>query len=117
MIRAGPVSGTPLFAFHKPRDFFRLARFDLRTPAEFLEQWVRILFDCIGNELAQDRRKLEAVPAVSCRDDKPLMFGVMVNPKVTIPRIRIHTDAAMDDRHLSERGKGRAQKSAQVFVF
>ena len=76
-----------------------------RTPGEASRKWIRPALEHIGDQLAEDWRKLKGVPTVACANNQAWVLGVVVNPKVAIPTVTIQAQARTQQRRCGRLGK------------
>src|SRR5438876_6062231 len=50
-----------------------------RTPGEASRKWIRPALEHVGDQLAEDWRKLKGVPTVACANNQAWVLGVVVN--------------------------------------
>jgi hypothetical protein len=79
-------------------DFFGVER----APRETRGKRIGFAFDDVGDHAAHGGGELEGVTAVPCRDDETFALRMVINPKSTIRRVAIETNARAHQRRIGQ---------------
>ena len=82
-------------------------------PSESRRPSIRPPFDDVRNQRPENRRELEAVPAIARRHDEPGASRVVIDPEVAVERVAIQAESAATDGGLRERRQVLAQETPE----
>src|SRR5437016_3151674 len=80
------------------------------APAKFRQPAVRLSFNGIGDQSAQDRRELESMPTIARSHCETCPLRMTINPEISIGGINVEATARINKRRIVQCRKGSKQE-------